>query len=92
MNLAATTLYLIQVIPLVAVLLICICRINAMQPCTRRSLKVAYILLSAASFFMLMTTSPSEFNRETFFVIGVALCFITDRRKSVCYADQRSVA
>jgi len=76
-----------QGVSLFAVVCICICRINAMSPQTRPSLRSAYVILACGAFSLLATTAEAGHYdwRTALFAAGVAYAFAADRRKSGCY-------
>lgn len=87
MNALEIIVLTIQVIALVLILAICICRINAMGPRSRRVLKLAYITLAGSAFALLITSKCAD-HYTAAFALSVAMALTTDKRKSACYGDE----
>lgn len=86
-------LFALQNAALLAIVMVCICRINAMMPQVKVVLKGAYLLLATGAFTSLAHSSSHETSWHTaLFSMGVALALVTDRRASECYSPAQDVA
>lgn len=88
MSLTDAVVHLIQAVSLTVIVVVCVCRLNALQPKTRHALRLSYLVLATGAFSILcdFTFNGTPADPHTALLsLGIALSMATDRRKSLCY-------
>jgi hypothetical protein len=88
MSLTDTVVHLIQAVSLIVIVVICVCRLNALLPTSCHRLRLAYVVFAGGAFSLLCEFLFGGRPADPYlalFVLGIALSMSMDRRRSTCY-------